>query len=622
MIMIIIMKEDETMTLLKTMRSTLVCGLLIALSFAFPQNLQTIILILAIILGGAKQTAEGIQDTLEHRRMNVELLMILSAIGAVLIQEAFEGATLIFIFSLSGELETLTSDRSRQAIQQLMSRQPQTARRVIGDATEIVATEAVAVGDQIIVLNGESIPLDSVVVTGTSDVDESMINGEPLPVFKKADDTVYAGTLNITGPMTLSVIHESKDALLQKIIDLVDNAEKHQSKAARKIEKIESYYATAVLVVVALVFTVLRFGLNLDVHQAMYRSIILLVVASPCALIAAVTPATLAAIANAARQGILIKGGTYLEQVSDVKAVAFDKTGTLTLGKPAVVSFFMLDDTDATRRLIKTLESSSIHPLAAAICTYLGDMSPMAGLDTIREVSGQGMVADFAGQAVCVGKYQAGDWHPLLVEKANESLAQGNTLVAYYANGICQGIIGIQDRLRDEAKTLIDALNQQGVVSVMITGDHEQSAQNVAQKLGLTRVVANCLPQDKVTVVNALQEEFASVMMLGDGINDAPALATAAVGVSVGSGTDIAMESADIVIMNSNLNNVSYIFNLSQKLKKITHQNILFALGVIVVLVTLNILGVINLPLAVIGHEGSTILVILNGMRMLSSLSQ
>ena len=610
------------MTILKTMRSTIVCGVLIAVSFVFPPNIQNSILICAIVLGGAKQTREGILDTIEHGRMNVELLMILSAIGAVFINESFEGATLIFIFSLSGELETLTSDRSRNAIQQLMSRQPQTARRVNGDDVEIVATDDVLVGDKILVLNGESIPLDSIVVEGSSDVDESMINGEPLPVFKDVNAHVYAGTLNISGPITVRVKHVAKDALLQKIIDLVDNAEKHQSQAARSIENIESYYATGVLVLVALVFAVLRFGLQLDLHTAMYRSIILLVVASPCALIAAVTPATLAAIANAARQGILIKGGTFLEQISDVKAVAFDKTGTLTLGKPEVVHWFMIDDTDKQRAMIKTLEENSTHPLAGAICTYLRDENNTLSLSNIREISGQGMVCDYEGDTIRVGKYEAGNWDAVIVNHARKNLEQGHTLVALYINHRCVGIIGVQDILRKESKTLIHSLNNRGLVSVMITGDHQQSAQSVASTLELTRVVADCLPQEKVDVVNALQKEFETVMMLGDGINDAPALATAAVGVSVGSGTDVAMESADIVIMNSNLNNVSYLFDLSKKLKKITKQNITFALSVIACLVTLNVFGVINLPLAVIGHEGSTILVILNGMRMLSSLEQ
>lgn len=613
--MIIIIKGVSSMHYLKVLKNTLFCGLLMVVSLFVNESFKQICLILAIGIGSYKQTYDGIVDSIKNKRINVELLMIISALGAVFIGEPFEGAALIFIFSLSGELETLTSDKSQKEIRKLMTNQPQTAKLIIEGEIKVVSLESLKKGDIVTVSKGELISADGVIIQGSSDIDESMITGESMPVSKGVKSNVYTGTLNLSGPLNIRVLETSDNAMIQKIIKMVENSEKQQSKTALFINKIEGIYALLVLVVVSLVFIYFRFWLQWNFDKAMYRSIILLVVASPCALIASVTPATLAGIAKMARQGVLIKGGSYLETLNQVDAMAFDKTGTLTLGKPSVVQDVFIEP---VQEIVSLMESKSTHPLALAISSHY-DTNEIYEFKEFKDINGVGLSAIYNEVHYKVGKYEHGNYHVDILKAYEAYKNDGLSIVAVYRNHDCVGLIGLRDTIRQESYNFINDLKALHITPIMITGDQEVSAMKIAHELGIERVEANCLPEDKVRVLNELNQEFNGVMMVGDGINDAPALAVAGIGVSIGSGSDIAIESSDIVLMNSSLSNIVDALKTSKKLSKIIIQNIVFSLSVIVCLILCNLLGIINLPLGVLGHEGSTILVILNGLRMLKS---
>lgn len=604
------------MEIIKNLKSTLLCGALIVLSLLVPSAFQTSVLLVAIILGSYKQTREGLEDSLENKRINVELLMILSAIGAVLINEAMEGATLVFIFSLSGELEAITSDRSHKEIRKLLNQQPQKARVKNKDgAFDLVDLDTCSVGTEVFILKGETIPLDGVIVEGSSDFDEAMITGESLPRSKTIAHQVFAGSINLTAPITIQTTHESQDVMIQKIVRMVEESEKNESRSAQVITKIETYYSTAIILIVLITYLILKFAMGWNHDDAFYRSIILLVVASPCALIASVTPATIAAIAASAKKGVLIKGGTYLDSLKDIKAVAFDKTGTLTSGKPHIENDYFLED---VHDVVGSIESHSTHPLAEAITLKYGSELQDEILN-IRDINGIGMQAQYNGDLYSVGKYQDHILDVKLLSVKNDMEHDGLSIVYVTKNHELIGIIGLSDTIRDESVQFVKTLKSLNIEPIMITGDHTKSAQKVADAVCIERVYANCLPDEKVNAIKNLMNEYGDVLMIGDGINDAPSLASATIGVSIGSGSDLAIESSDIVLINSNLNNLAEVIKISQKLAKITRQNIIFALSVILCLIVLNMLGFLNLPMAVIGHEGSTILVILNGLRMLKS---
>lgn len=596
-------------------KHSIICGLLIILSFIVPESLKQLMLILAIVLGSYTQTLEGIQDTYENKRINVELLMILSAIGAVFIGEPLEGATLVFIFSVSGELETLTQDRSQKEIRKLMNNQPLKARVVdsVGKYREI-PLEDLKSGDIVSVFKGETVSADGIIIDGVSDFDEAMITGESVPVLKGLNQRVFTGTLNITNPIKIKVDQAPEDALIRKIVRLVEQAEGEKSKIATTIERIESVYATLILIGVTCVYITLRFYLKWEHDAALYRSIVLLVVASPCALIASVTPATLAAIAANAKRGVLIKGGTYLEHLRNIRAIAFDKTGTLTLGKPQVINDYFLEDCIG---IVRRIESHSTHPLAKAITEYYLDDKTDYDIKELDDINGVGLSAIYQDNLYQIGRFQVSNNNFNSMDAYQNMKDRGMSTVCVYKNHECIGVIGLQDTIREESKVFINKLKEYDIEPVMLTGDQELSAKRVATELGISNYVANCMPEDKVNIINELKKNYENIMMVGDGINDAPALAQATLGVSIGAGSDIAIESSDMVLMNSNLMNLIDALESSYKLNKVIKQNITFSLLVIVVLVILNLSGNINLPLGVIGHEGSTILVILNGMRLL-----
>lgn len=585
-----------------------------------------VIFLSAFIIGGFEQAKEGIQATIKTKKLNVELLMILAATGASIIGYWFEGAILIFIFSVSGALETYTTNKSKREITKLMAFQPERAFLLLpnGDLKEIAAKD-LQLDDMVLVRPGESVPIDGVIVRGSTTLNEAAINGESVPAMKSAGSEVFGGTVNVSSAITVKVTQTFDNTIFSKIIRLVETAQSEPSKTARFIERFEDAYVKAVLLFVLVMMFLPHFALGWSWNETFYRAMVLLTVASPCALVASVTPATLAAISNGARHGILFKGGVHLENLRGIKAIAFDKTGTLTNGTPVLTDRLFAENVDKQEiiNMVVALERQSLHPLAAAITQDLdAEVTKNITEIEITDVPGWGVQADYKGEIWQVGKagFVGTERAREFLSGAFEKLAsEGKTVVYVAKSGVVLTMFALKDTCRPEAMRTIKALQAKGIKTIMVTGDNEQTGAAIQAELGMDQVVSGCLPEKKVDVIKELSVSYGSVAMVGDGINDAPALAHAAVGIAMGKGTDIAMETADVVLMKNDLEKIPYAFALSKRLYWISWQNICFAIAVILVLITANVFQLINLPFGVVGHEGSTILVILNGLRLLKS---
>ncbi|WP_394582871.1 heavy metal translocating P-type ATPase [Cytobacillus firmus] len=582
--------------------------------------------LLAFVIGGFAKAKEGIEETIENKELNVEMLMIFAAIGSAIIGYWTEGAILIFIFAVSGALETYTMNKSHKEISSLMELQPEEALRITDGSEERVHVSELEIGDFILVKPGERVPSDGTIVKGQSSLDEAAITGESLPVSKGADDQVFAGTVNLNGSITVEITKPNNETLFQKIIELVQSAQSEKSPSQLFIEKFEGTYVKIVLAVVVLMMFAPHFLLGWSWTETFYRAMILLVVASPCALVASIMPATLSAISNGARHGILFKGGVHLENLSHLKAIAFDKTGTLTKGKPEVTDVVVKDGLSREELLLKvaSIESHSNHPLANAIVKYAKSTltESLIHPESIEDVTGYGVKAKVdhdewkIGKASFVGKTEA---MAFADGAADRMASEGKTVVFVKKNDEIIGLLSLKDVVRQETKQAIDLLKKQGIYTVMLTGDSQTTAAAIAGESHVNEHIAECLPENKVEHLKKLKETYSNVAMVGDGINDAPALATANVGIAMGEGTDVALETADVVLMKNDLPKIAEAIELSRRMNTIIKQNVIFSITVIMFLIASNFLQLLDLPYGVIGHEGSTILVILNSLRLLRS---
>ncbi len=577
----------------------------------------------AYLFGGFYGVIDGAL-ALRGGRLDVNLLMLLSALGAALIGHAEEGGTLLFLFSLSNALQTMALERTRRAIRQLLNLRPPVARRIREGKEETIPIEAIEVGDHLLVRPGERIPADGVVVAGSSTADESLLTGESMPVPKGPGDPVFEGTLNGHGALEIRVTHPTSDTMLTRIIHLVEEAQAQRARTQQAIDRFEQRYAWAVLAGAAL--TLVLSGLWGEAFdRAFYRAMTLLVVASPCALVISTPAAFLSAIAAGARRGLLFKGGMALERLAQVRVVAMDKTGTLTENRVTVQAVRALDGNhpDGILALAAAVEARSEHPIARAIV----EEARARGLSfpEIREVNarpGLGVIGFANAHAIWVGSprlfQQEGIPLPdevwAMLEEAQRA---GRTPVLVY-DGQWRGLIEVADRARSEAAEAVEALRRLGIEVVMLTGDHPAVARAVAQAVGIRRFEAGLLPEEKLERIRALAQSIGPVAMVGDGMNDAPALAAASVGIAMGKmGSDVAIETADVVLLQEDLRRVAEAIALARAAMATVWQNLAFASGVIVLLVALTFGLGIPLPLAVVGHEGSTLLVVLNGLRLL-----
>ena len=603
--------------------SVLISIILIILGFIFQANqdiqpwIAALFFGLSFLIGGFAKAKEGVLETLENKSLNVEILMILAALGAFIVGDYSEGAILILIFSISGVLESYATSKSEKELTGLLKLAPETAL-LFKDNEEIeVEVSKLTVGDQVIVKVGQQIPVDGKIIKGSTSLNQAAITGEFVPVSRSVGEEVYAGSLNIESTIIVETTKDPKDSVVQKIIDFVSDAQENKTKSQSFIDKFEKYYVYIVilLAIIFMIFPPLFKWWSWS--YAFNRGIIVLVVGSPCALVASITPAMLSALSNGARHRILIKGGTPLEKMIGLKAVVMDKTGTITTGVPRVVRIETIDSIDRNHALsvLYTLEKQSDHPLAKAIAEHLANEIDILDINT-NEISGRGMESKVHDKSWQVGRFEH-TVHASLQEKLDRCNTLGHSNVPIILNGEMVGFVALMDTIRDHTKDVIKQLKEMNIEPVLLTGDHKYTAYSIAKEVGIERFEADCFPEDKVARIQTLQKDLGKVMMIGDGINDAPALAIADVSVAMGTGMDVSLETADIIFMNDKLENLPKIINLAKRTRRITLQNIIFSTSIIAILMVSNVLGLIELPTGVIAHEGSTILVILNSLRLL-----
>ncbi|MFJ3390928.1 MULTISPECIES: heavy metal translocating P-type ATPase [unclassified Lysinibacillus] len=586
--------------------------------------------IIAILVGGIGIFKTGFRN-LARFEFDMKTLMTIAVIGAAIIGEWEEAAVVVFLFAVSEALEAYSMDKARQSIRQLMDIAPPTAtiKRAHGEHFHEMElpTEEIEIGDILIVKPGQKIAMDGIVVSGLSAVNQAAITGESIPVSKTVDDEVFAGTLNEEGALEVRVTKRVEDTTISKIIHLVEEAQAEKAPSQQFVDRFAKYYTPAIMIVALLVAVIPPLFIG-DWQHWIYQGLAVLVVGCPCALVVSTPVAIVTAIGNAARQGVLIKGGIHLEQLGHIEAIAFDKTGTLTKGQPAVTDIFTSQNMskDYVLQLVAAVEKQSQHPLAKAILQALHEENLTEFIPTdFQSVTGKGAYATVDGQIIYVGSLK---WiatlttvDEMIKEQVEKLQQQGKTVVAAVSNNQFIGMIGIADQLRQESKEVLNKLNGLKVKhKVMLTGDAKPTAQAIATSLNMTDVRASLLPAEKLMAIKDLRAQYGAVAMVGDGVNDAPALASADVGIAMGgAGTDAALETADIALMGDDLTKLPYTIGLSRKTLRIIKENIIFALALKLVALLLVIPGWLTLWIAIFADMGATLLVVFNSLRLIKT---
>src|SRR5690625_4969438 len=552
-------------------------------------SIQNSLFTATLVLSGYHIIIEGFADTIKQTirqkrfKPNVHILMTLAAVGAMIIGEFREASLLILIFAGAHYLENYAEGRSRREITSLLQLNPTSARKIIpGGKIDIVEVSELMVGDQASILNGDQIPTDGVVISGTSSVDQSAITGESIPVEKQEGDELFGSTINGTGSLVMEVTKDSSETVFAKIVQLVSQTQRDYSKTAQIIQRIEPVYVTVVLILAPLCYLMGFYLFNWTSYDSFYRTMVFLIATSPCALAVTDIPATLSAISNLAKRGVLFKGGSYLANLSDLSAVAFDKTGTLTSGKPVVTDTYFTENVtseeqESYEKIIVSMESKSNHPLAQAIIKHYGEIEAMDY--EVENVIGVGLVAQIDGITYKIGKPSSVNEIPKDIEEQTEVFEQeGKTVVYFGTEETVLGLLAIQDIPKESSKRAVKYFKEQNIHTVMITGDAIRTGEAISKQLGIDEVRGNVMPEEKADIITDLKKNYPVVAMLGDGVNDAPALVTSDVGVAMGEGTDIAIDVADAVLMKNDLTKFAYTHQLSKKLRSIVWQNIFIAL--------------------------------------------
>ena len=597
-----------------------VLALILESSVAWIANALFLLTIACI---GKEVITEGIMDTIEETkhfkkfRPNVHLLMTLAALGAIFIGKFEEAAMLIVIFTIAHSLEEYVEKKSSKDMTQLLQLQPKLALKKMNHGHfEEVDASSLEIGDIIQVLNGSQISADGIIIEGMSSINQASVTGESIPVEKEVGSEVFAGTLNLTQTLLVKVTKKQQDSVLGKIITLVQEAGQSLTRTGSFLKKWEPVYVTLVLALFPVVLAIGILFLNWDFLTAFYRGMVYLIAVSPCALAASATPVTVAAISTLSRKGIFIKSGASLEKMSEVEAIAFDKTGTLTNGTPKVVAKVMDKDREfELYSILVSMEKKVNHPLAFAIVesglayrTYSLSVTPKVGI---------GLEATYRNHTYRIGKPSSfatlGKYTAIVDQWMNE----GKTVVVLSEDHLVVGAVALLDTPKEEAKQVIDYFKEENIQTMLLTGDSIQTAEAIANELEVDEVRANVLPEEKANTLKEWSMKYPTIAMVGDGINDAPALVNAEVGIAMGKGTDVAMESSDIVLMNSQLDSLKTLHQVSKLMMTVTKQNLIFSLLIVIILVLLNFLGWSDLTLGVILHEGSTVVVLLHALRLI-----
>jgi len=578
-------------------------------------------LFLGVVVISGYNIVKGALEGVRKIKFNMNLLITIAAVGAFLIGHGEEGAAVFFLFYVAEFLEDYASQRARNSIASLLKLTPQTAQ-VLRDGIEMeVHVHSVRVDEVVVVRPGDKIPLDGKVVKGVSAVDQASITGESIPVTKKVGNEVFAGTINTEGYLEVQVTRKDTDTVLSRIIELVKESKSRKSRTEKFIDQFATYYTPTVIVLAASVATIPPLILGLNFQDWVYRALVLLVVSCPCALAISTPVSMVSGITAATRKGVLIKGGEYVEEMRKVKAVVFDKTGTLTEGQLEVTDVESVNGY-CTKDLLKiaaSLESHSKHPIARAI-TQKGQEtgSELCEVHDFKSWTSNGLEGRINDKKFYIGKKSLFSGLEFPQDKLETLEDEGKTVVVVGNENEVIGILGLMDRLRESSRHAVKFLNDNGIKTVMLTGDHEKTARAVAIQLGLEEYHHDLFPADKVNKIEEIVSRYGHVAMVGDGVNDAPALARANIGIAMGAaGSDVAMESADIALLHDDLSRIEYLVNLSQKTMGVVRQNVALSILIKSSFAILAIFGLVTLWMAVsIGDMGLSLAVILNALRI------
>lgn len=606
----------------------LLLGWLIGLVGA-PAIVPTVIYIAAILIGGYYFGREAIDELIFEREIGIELLMSVAAVTATVMGLAGEGAALVFLYSISEAAEGYTEEKTRAAIKALMNLAPKVALVRRDGVEREIPVEELEVNDVFIVKPGQSFATDGKILVGASSVNQAPVTGESVPVEKEVGDAVFAGSINGEGALEVQATKTFADNTISRIIHMVEEAQEKKGKSQRFIERFGARYSPIVLAIGILIAILPPLLFNADWSTWITRATVFIVAAAPCALVISIPITLVASLGTGARQGVLIKGGVYVEELAKVKVVAMDKTGTLTRGEPEVTDVVVSRTATQTREQIVAIaagiERRSEHPLARAIVRHAeADRITPVEINDFRALTGAGASARLSGSTIYIGnpdlfQSRLGVALESVWDDINHLQGEGKTVVVIGDEKGAWGLIAIRDNIRPNAAKAIDALHAAGVEKVvMLTGDNERTAQAIARELGIDEIYADLKPEDKVTKVRELSERYGHVAMVGDGVNDAPALAEATVGIAMGAaGTDVALETADVALMADDLEKLAYALKLAKRNQSVVNQNLALSAIVIGTLVIGAIAGLFSLPIAVLGHEISEFVVIGSGLRML-----
>lgn len=594
------------------------------------RNIFIVLYALTMITGGYHVARSGLYS-LRSLTLDTNFLMLIAAVGAVAIGEWSEGATVVFLFSLGNTLQAYTMDKTRNSIRTLMELAPQEALVRRYDQEIKLSIDEVVVGDIIIVKPGERIAMDGNVISGISTVNQAAITGESMPVEKQCGNKVYAGTVNQEGALEIEVTKLASDSTLAKIMHMVEEAQADKAPMQQFVDVFAKYY-TPVVILSAITLTIIPpLFFNQPFNAWFYRALVLLVISCPCALVISTPVSIVSAIGNASKRGVLIKGGAYLEQMGAVKAVAFDKTGTLTLGKPMVTDLesFVTETSNLNKQelliLAASVEKMSEHPLAQAIAAKAGGLT-LKSVTRFKALIGKGAQANVEDKTIYVGNRRLFEELGHIIAPYENNLAkleqQGRTVMLVGSEDEIYGLIAVADIIRENSQAAVQSLRLNGIKNIaMLTGDNNRVAKSIAEKLEIDTFYSELLPEDKVATLKTIACQYGSVAMVGDGVNDAPALATANVGIAMGvAGSDTALETADIALMSDDLSKLTYVMKLSHKTINIIKQNITFSLVIKLLFVLGTFAGVVNLWLAVFADMGASLLVTFNGMRLVKEI--
>ncbi|EPW90069.1 heavy metal translocating P-type ATPase [Streptococcus agalactiae] len=597
------------------------------LSLGEDHLLTKALYILAIIIGGFDLFKEGFSDLIKLD-FSMESLMTIAIIGVAFIGEWAEGSIVVILFAISEALERFSMDKARQSIRSLMDIAPKEALIRRNNVEQLVSVDKIDIDDIMIIKPGQKIAMDGLVINGHSSVNQAAITGESVPVEKQLDDEVFAGTLNEEGVLEVKVTKKVTDTTIAKIIHLVEEAQGERAPAQAFVDKFAKYYTPFIIIMALLIVVVPPLFFGGDWNKWLYQGLSILVVGCPCSLVISTPVSIVSAIGNAAKNGVLVKGGVYLEEIGHLRAIAFDKTGTLTKGKPVVTDFIATSsETDINYlSIISSLESLSQHPLASAILNEADKTNvdyKSIQIEDFQSITGKGLTGIHQNIRYYIGSpklFSASVIEETAVKvQYRQFQEQGKTAMYFGTDEQILGVIAVADEVRDSSAAVISELHKLSIEhTIMLTGDNTKTAESIGKQLGVTEIKGDLMPQEKLDSIKALRTTYNKVAMVGDGINDAPALAASTVGIAMGgAGTDTALETADVALMGDDLQKLPFIVRLSRQTLKVIKQNITFSLGIKLLALLLVIPGWLTLWIAIVADMGATLLVTLNGLRLM-----